>query len=154
SDPIAPVISPLNGDANFVLVNGTRYYLPNNVADGFDIPFGSSSGEVLRDTAAVAGRWGEADLVPGSPGNPLAIPFNNPVRAGRSPLRFDPGSQRLVPWDADDDNFNTFDPYPTDPYRIGEAGDTDFYDQSGGLVLPVEWMRRFVTPIDVDGSGR
>ena len=60
----------------------------------------------------------------------------------------------MVPRDADDDNFNTFDPYPAGPLRRGEVGDCDFYDESGGLVLPVEWMRRFVTPVDVDGSGQ
>ena len=60
----------------------------------------------------------------------------------------------MVPRDADDDNFNTFDPYPAGPLRRGEVGDSDFYDESGGLVLPVEWMRRFVTPVDVDGSGQ
>ena len=36
----------------------------------------------------------------------------------------------------------------------GEIGDSDLYDQSGSLVLPVERMRRFVTPVDVDGSGQ
>ena len=154
ADPLDPVINPQNGDANFVLVNGTRYYLPNNIADPADVPTASSTSEVLRDTAAVAGRWGDAELVPGSAQNPVTAEFNNSVRAGRSVLRFDPVLQRMVRCDAADDNFNAFDWYPAGPDRSGEIGDSDLYDQSGSLVLPVERMRRFVTPVDVDGSGR
>src|SRR5262249_22276478 len=51
-------------------------------------------------------------------------------------------------------NFNALDPYPAGPDRRGEVGDSDLYDESGGLVLAIERMRRFVTPVDVDGGGQ
>ena len=59
--------------------------------------------------------------------------------------------------DAADDNLNSFDPYPpvsaTDN-RLGEVGDLDFLDPAGAFLLPVERMRRYVTPADINGTGR
>jgi hypothetical protein len=154
SNPLAPTISVENGDANWVLVDRTRYYLPNNVADSQDTRSASNPGGVLRNTLPIPGRWGEEELVPGGMTNPVTADFNSLIRAGRSSPRFDPTTQRMIPRDGNDDNFNTFDPYPAGPNRLGEVGDSDLYDESGGLVLPVERMRRFVTPVDVDGTGR
>ena len=59
--------------------------------------------------------------------------------------------------DAADDNLNSFDPYPpsTPTYnRRGEVGDLDFLDIAGAFLLPVERMRRYVTPADINGTGR
>ena len=39
------------------------------------------------------------------------------------------------------------------PDLTGEIGDLDFYDAAGALLLPVERMRRFVTPLDINGRG-
>ena len=35
----------------------------------------------------------------------------------------------------------------------GEVGDCDFYDAAGALLFPVERMRRWVTPADINGTG-
>ena len=63
--------------------------------------------------------------------------------------------QRHGPRDAADDNYNSFDPFPIPPrpIRTGEVDDSDFYDAAGALLLPVERMRRFVTPVDINGTG-
>ena len=53
--------------------------------------------------------------------------------------------------DAADDNFNAFDPYP--PGHTGELNDQDYYDAAGALILPVDRMRRYVTPADINGTG-
>ena len=79
----------------------------------------------------------------------MANPYNNPVRAGYS---F--GIADLLngaPRAAADDNYNQFDPFPIG--HTGEVNDRDFLDSAGGLMLPVDRMRRFVTPVDIDGSG-
>ena len=38
--------------------------------------------------------------------------------------------------------------------RLGEVGDLDFLDPAGAFLLPVERMRRYVTPADINGTGR
>src|SRR5262249_18676685 len=106
TDRFAPTISADNGDANWVLVDGARYYLPNKVADAEDYLYASNPSRVLRQAAPVPGRWGEAHLVPGAIDNPVTPEFNNFIRAGRSCLRFDPVAQKMIPCDAADDNFN------------------------------------------------
>ena len=80
----------------------------------------------------------------------MASPYNNPVRAGYSFGIVDllNGGARA----AADDNYNQFDTFP--PGHNGELSDQDFYDSAGGLMLPVDRMRRFVTPVDIDGTGR
>ena len=35
----------------------------------------------------------------------------------------------------------------------GEVGDADYYDAAGALLFPVERMRRWVTPADINGTG-
>ena len=97
-------------------------------------------------------------MIPGVPVNAaggqvlnlVANPYNNPVRAGYS---F--GIADLLngaPRAAADDNDNLFDPFPIG--HAGEVDDRDFFDPAGGLMLPVDRMRRFVTPVNIDGSGR
>ncbi|MFO0951909.1 MAG: hypothetical protein U0835_12310 [Isosphaeraceae bacterium] len=131
---------PLNGDANWVVVDGQLWFLPNNVADVADVP---TNGTVYRQTPPVAGRWGEEDAVPQQLVNPNpGYIFNNSVRAGHSIAS---GG-----FDARDDDFRTFDMWPS--ATTGEQA--DFYDLQGGLGLPVERMRRFVTPVDLSGDGR
>jgi hypothetical protein len=108
------------------------------------------------------------------PGTNLLINFlyNNPVRAGQSLAYPDlvnqpgqPTAPTTLPggyipnppflWrDADDDNFNTFDMWPNAvTAEVAGAYPADYYDAAGGLSLPVERIRRFVTPIDVSGDG-
>ena len=82
--------------------------------------------------------------------------YDNPVRAGYSfditDLLNNLGyTNTPFPRDAADDNFNAFDVFPA--RLTGEIGDLDFYDAAGALLLPVERMRRFVTPLDVNGRG-
>ncbi len=65
---------------------------------------------------------------------------------------YDANGDAVFPRDAADDNYNAFDVWPV--RTTGEIGDTDLYDSAGALVLPVERMRRFVTPADINGTGR
>jgi hypothetical protein len=153
-----------NGDDNFVAYsNGRVYYMPNGIAENapVDIPVATGPNQVQRITPPVAGRWGEAQSVPGNPTiNPnTGLPFNlvgaaynNRVRAGFSE---DPGDlMNGLARDAADDNYNSFDPYPPLGARLGEVNDLDFLDLAGAFLLPVERMRRYVTPADINGTGR
>jgi hypothetical protein len=131
-----------NQDSNYVQVGGVPYYLPNNVADRTDAG-------PKRDTLAVAGRWGEPDLVPQMlPAfyvTPPYLAFNNPVRAGLS--------SSISGRDATDDDFDTLDYFPSYSRDSSpEFGDT--YDRVGEILMPSERIRRFVTPIDPSGNGR
>ena len=81
-------------------------------------------------------------------------PFNNRIRAGYSMDITDVIND--IPRDAADDNLNSFDPYPpiTVGSRVGEVGDLDFLDPAGAFLLPVERLRRYVAPGDINGTGR
>ncbi len=165
SDPLlADPRGTTNGDDNFVfgtwggIGGGQPYYMPNGIADPGDILIGTNPPRVQRTTPPVPGRWGEAPWIPGTPFtgsggqvlNLVAGVYNNPVRAGYS---F--GITDLLngaPRAAADDNYNQFDPFPIG--HSGEVDDRDLFDSAGGLLLPVDRMRRFVTPVDIDGSGR
>jgi hypothetical protein len=149
-NPLAP--SGANGDLNFVMVNGTPYYLPNgqadqNVvagnADSFQAKDGNGNPAVARNVLAVAGRWGESDFVPGypAPGNVLVAGagYTTKVAAGLS-LNYSPGSSVGI----EDDNYTSFDP-------TGRS--TDWLDSSGSLMIPSERFRRFTTPVDLTGNG-
>ncbi len=145
------------------------YLMPNGIASLVSDQIAGTNPDgtpyVFRKTPPVAGRWGEASSVQGVPfANPYAGPTNpnappyvnvvsnrysNPPRAGYSQ---DVGDLlNGAPRDAADDNFNAFDPFPLG--HAGEVGDLDFYDLSGALMLPVDRIRRFVTPIDINGTG-
>jgi hypothetical protein len=152
-----------NGDLNWVLLDGLQYYMPNGQYDptpaflpadflnGVDPLTGNPA--VVRNTQAVAGRWGEGDIVQSI--IPTTTPgWANHVRAGlsRGYSYPTPGFPTGFPRDADDDNYNTFDAFPAG--HQGEVGDEDWYDASGGLILPVERNRRFVTPMDINGTGK
>jgi hypothetical protein len=166
--PGAPDLTgQVNGDNNFVAMGGNflglggeAYYMPNSIADTGDVDMNGTSppaAGVLRITPAVAGRWGESQAVPGYPvynpnGPPfnLVMPtFNNGIRAGYS---IDVTDLVNGTRDAADDNYNSFDPYF--PGHTGEVGDLDFLDLAGAYLLPVERMRRYVTPVDINGTGR
>jgi hypothetical protein len=153
-----------NGDDNLVLgtwpgtAGGQPYYLPNGIADSGDVLINANPPQVQRTTRPVPGRWGEAAWIPGAPItapggqvlNLVANSYNNPVRAGYSFDLVD--LLNGAPRAATDDNYNLFDPFPIG--HNGEVDDRDFFDFAGGLTLPVDRMRRFVTPVDIDGSGR
>ncbi|MGE3820452.1 MAG: hypothetical protein AB7I30_13640, partial [Isosphaeraceae bacterium] len=153
---------PTNSERNFVLVNGTAHTFPNNIGDAPDVASGGNPNLVYRNGTPVAGRWGEEFGVPKQ--LPYQGAFNNAVRAGMSVTNatvIDP----TIAFDAFDDNKNTFDswPYPGDsespapelpPYNATFTRPADRYDPSGALSNAVERMRRFVTPVDVDGNGR
>jgi len=168
-----------DGDTNFVSVETasgsgvpSQFPMPNGVADPQDNAFGTDGNGfpvVLSATPPVAGRWGEAGSVPGgvyapSLPNPPAINnyvnllhvnYFNSVRAGYSYDTNDILSSltNTTPLlrDAADDNLNAFDPYP--PGHTGELNDQDYYDAAGALILPVDRMRRYVTPADINGTG-
>src|SRR5208282_5927699 len=160
----------INGDNNVVVMGGGGYFMPNSIADIGDVDMNGNSPPatgpppvgVLRTTPAVAGRWGESQSVLGYPVyNPNGPPFNlvmptfsNRIRAGYSIDVTD--LENGIPRDAADDNYNSFDPYPpvTVGNRLGEVGDLDFLDPAGAFLLPVERMRRFVAPGDINGTGR
>ncbi len=166
----------VNNDTNFVYSSsgpsqgGQNFPLPNGIADSFDYngngPMSDPNGNlyVTRTTQPVPGRWGEAQAVPGVPfNNPnymmgdgshqfvdvVTPSYANPVRAGYS---MDPTDIIFgTPRDAADDNYNSYDPWPIG--HTGEAGDLDFYDNSGAIMLPVDRMRRWLTPADINGTG-
>ena len=192
NNPLAPDTTGLiNGDTNTVYgqwagnAPGTPFALPNSIADGADLPqpatYSYTDGQgnvhplIVRTTAPVGGRWGEAASIPGVPfanpaggnGPPLNLvqsSYANPIRAGYSfdvsdlltaisaGNAYDSNGDPIFPRDAADDNYNAFDVFP--PRLTGEVGDADFYDAAGAFLLPVERMRRFVTPVDINGSGR
>ncbi len=114
-----------------------------------------------RFNTPVPGRWGEAQSIPGlaiNTGAAAPLPavanvvlptYGNPVRAGYSWNISDIINGQ--PFDAADDNFNSYDPYPIG--HTGEVGDLDMYDAAGALVLPVERMRRWLAPADINGTG-
>ena len=102
--------------------------------------------------------------VPVSATQPQPIPahfaaYNNYIRPGHSIILSDPGLQSggaPRTYDGRDDNYNTFDVFPV----LGNFGaanfpeTADFYDDAGGILLPSERIRRFVTPIDSSGDGQ
>ncbi|HKM56448.1 MAG TPA: hypothetical protein VJY33_23795 [Isosphaeraceae bacterium] len=170
-----------NGDSNYVFAepaagSGTsnQLYMPNGVADPYDTPVfatdASGAPVIQRATPPVAGRWGEAGSIPGgisAPGfatppginNSLGATYLNlvrdtyvsSVRAGYSYDATDILTTSESLRDAADDNLNAFDPYP--PGHTGELNDQDYYDVAGALTLPVDRMRRYVTPADINGTG-
>ncbi len=165
SDPLlADPHGTTNGDNNFVfgawpgVGGGQPYFMPNGIADSGDVLISPNPPGVERTTPAVAGRWGEPQSIPGMPVtvtggqvlNLVASAYNNPVRAGYS---FSIGDLlNGPPPAAAADNNNLLDPFPIG--HTGELGDRDYFDSAGGMLVPAERMRRFVTPVDIDGSGR
>ena len=68
----ADLTGQTNGDNNFVLMGGIPYFMPNSIADIGDVDINGNDPPVanvgvLRLTPPVAGRWGEAQSVPGYP---------------------------------------------------------------------------------------
>ncbi len=148
--------------ANSTAPYNTDNYLTDNTGAAY----------VVRNSTPVPGRWGEAQSIPGVEFlNPLyggatdmtnphylgvvTTSYQNPVRAGYS---MDIGDiLNGQPRDAADDNYNSFDPYPGYPQvatpHTGEMNDADAYDAAGAFLLPVERMRRWLTPADINGTG-
>ena len=112
----------VNQDANSVMFgtdpinNPVFYYLPNSIADNYDL---STTGQVFRTGIPVAGRWGEVNFIPGNPNSnpqrPVLFTFNNLIRAGMSMTNYNTISMTFMPYDLDDDNFNSFDPIGSPP---------------------------------------
>jgi hypothetical protein len=172
--------SALQGQTPYFMPNGVADAGLDANGNAIDTIFGTDANTaipyVVRTTLPVPGRWGEPQSIPGIPfpnPNPNAAtatpvqsailgvvePFySNPVRAGYS---FDVSDYSVAqttygdigfPRDAADDNYNSFDPFPLG--HTGEVGDADFYDAAGGLMLPIDRMRRYLTPADINGTGR
>lgn len=162
-----------SNDANFVVVDGKKQFLPNAVLDS-----GDTASPAITTTTPVAGRWGEptdqpvgltaapapalATVAPWPPAPPIYY-YENQVRAGLSGQWTSTGPRY---GDGRDDNHNSFDWYPrnavnattpvnaTSSLVISTLGENaDLFDLSGSLSLAVERLRRFVTPIDVLGDG-
>ncbi len=143
----------VNQDANRVMFgtdakkNPIYYCLPNSGADIADLSYP----QVFRTGIPVAGRWGEVDFISGNPNSnpprPVVNGFNNPIRAGMSMTYYDHVSNTFLPYDLDDDNFNTFDTIGSPPENL------DYNDAAGALSVPVERIRRYTTPIDAAGDG-
>ncbi|AMV38838.1 hypothetical protein [Planctomyces sp. SH-PL62] len=168
ADPKKPdMTGQVNGDVNLVQMGWQDTAqtipiytsMPNGITDVGDVDSAGNTpptAPVVRKTNPVAGRWGEPESVPGGQYTPLGTNYSNEVRPGYSISIYDYFGGGGVPADAADDDFNSFDVYPTasiTPPRVGEINDADFYDPAGALLLPVERMRRFLTPVDLNGSG-
>ena len=64
----------------------------------------------------------------------------------------DTGSTSGLPRDAADDNYNAFDPFPAGHTTASSTTPTTT-TRPGRLILPVDRMRRYVTPADINGTG-
>jgi len=119
------------------------YFLPNNLPDD-----GGENYASALAPRAVPGRWGEAGSIPSifNVADPADLmSYQNPVRAGVSTPTLPSDAA-----DGRDGNHTAFDYWPTP--NTGE--DADYYDAAGDFALPVERIRRFVTPFDLFGDGR
>jgi len=129
------VLTPTSHDANFVVVNGKRTYLPNGVVDMGDVITTVSGSTVVQTTThPVEGRWGEGGSLPpalatgaGFNAELVALPeylafapfqarppryyFQNEIRAGVSGRTLGVLPARSA-GDARDDNYNSFDWFP------------------------------------------
>ncbi len=164
SDPVlADPRGTTNGDDNFVFgawsgtTGGQPYFMPNGIADSGDVLISTSPPQVQRTTPAVPGRGARQSGSPatgsrrGRPGpQPGGEHLQQPGPGGLLVRHHRPACRGARA--AADDNNNLFDPFPIS--HAGEVNDRDFFDPAGGLLLPVDRMRRFLTPVDIDGSGR
>jgi len=162
--------TPLYGDANFALVNGQAFFMPNNMPDAADYPAAGTTINLPPNT--VSGRWGESGFIPsGLVQDPSLTPnpvlsFPNLIRAGLSGYYKAGRLEDLA--DARDDNFNAYDFWPSPFIDNNHTGGerpgnsvlhgfgpwpADYYDAAGDRALPAERSRRFVTPTDVEGDG-
>ncbi len=101
----------------------------------------------------IDGRFGEADVIRATAGNTFP-------RAGRSSY-FKPNANNTqvnyTKVDEFDSDYTGYDFYPNGTDANGNAlypELSDYYDAAGRTLLPVERIRRFVTPIDPTGNGR
>ena len=169
TDPAGTV----NGDDNFVPYNyGHVYFMPSGTADPTaDVLANTSPNQVISNHAAGGRTLGRSPVRARLSCSPACRHYargrsilNLVGRAGQLSTT---ASARLLGWtsptcsttsprDAADDNFNSFDPYPpvSATYnRLGEVNDLDFLDPAGAYLLPVERMRRYLAPADINGTG-
>lgn len=98
----------------------------------------------FQNGRTIAGRWGEAELLPAA----ITAQANNANRFDpRSPY---PRAGRTMGVDGSDDDYDALDV----PVAGVMPENTDFRDSSGSLQIPAERMRRFHAPIDPTGNGR
>ena len=160
------LLAPLYGDANWVLVNGQRWYMPNNMPDIADEQAPGSTIINLPPTT-VAGRWGEPGGITAffdTSVNPL-LGFLNPVRAGKSVLSTLATGVQYSLNDGRDDNFNATDFWPQPMYaetggvsspiaRTGPHSPGRRTTTTPPVTLPCpSSTRRFVTPVNAAGDG-
>ena len=156
--------------------------MPNGIADFNDVTIFTDAANnpyTQRKATPVPGRWGEAQSIPGFPfANPNGPPafnllqssYTNPVAAIRSTSpTCSPTSRPMAPPRSrvtrPSRQLQLVRPIPAAPpgtnnppaaadLAIGEVGDSDYYDVAGAACYPVERMRRWVTPADINGTGR
>ncbi len=164
-----------NLDTNYVpfgnLNGGTGqvdyYYMPDGILETGTGTVADDDG-VARTTTPIAGRWGEESAVPGQTdinwlGQTIAGVWNNVNGPGRSVFN-DPAQAGAVNRiDGIDDNYDGLDfvpvvAGPANAYEAGDFVDPAYNGATAGLPwvsrLPSERLRRFVTPVDLAGTGR
>jgi large repetitive protein len=101
-------------------------------------------GNFVNSSTAIEGRWGEAGILFAS--NGTLFP-----RAGRS---YYPNNVTRK-FDEFDTNFDGLDFYPKGtPGNPPYPETADLLDPANRTLLPVERLRRFVTPVDISGNGK
>ena len=177
-NPTAPINTAT--EANWVAMNGTRYYMPNMVIDPNDSGYTTNPQTALVPKGGVApvpGRWGEPEGIPqylsvvngpaGSSiyGNLGFTPkaYTNPVAAGRSFFNettptyqnsFEPSG------DPFDDDLDSYVPYTPNAYNYvvtAPGGSNEFgvlYDGVGQVYHASQRLGRFLTPTDPSGNGQ
>jgi hypothetical protein len=177
---IAPTLG-LNQDSNVVRVNNIPWHVPNSLLDAQDlnIPAGRSNapvpgrwGEPQGIPKVLSVPVYTKTAMPNPPDTAttaLVTPINtliytNPVRAGRSVATLI-GSLYPNTNDAMDDDLDSDDIYPFNSGTIYSQSEGysgvfpstiagDLYGADASLLIPVERIRRYVTPIDPSGVGR
>jgi hypothetical protein len=135
------------------------YYMPNGMLEAGISP-GANDDGAARNVPPVAGRWGEVDAVPVTTAATAAgVPYYNSwVGPGRSVFN-DPAQAGAVNRvDGIDDNYDGLDFVPVggsaNEYERADFNDPAYPGTTYLSRLPAERYRRFVTPIDLAGTGR
>ena len=175
TNPGVPGLSPgapdptgqINGDNNFVLINSIPYFMPNSIADIGDVDMNGNSPPPLLGCSASLPPWRAGGA---SRSRCPATRFPTPTAAAVQPGHADfqqPHPRRLLDRLTDLTTTASRATRPTTittrstptrrsrlDNRLGEVGDLDFLDPAGAFLLPVERLRRYVTPGDINGTGR
>ena len=151
------------------LTNGLLvFYLPNNLADISDSTSARGGTTINLPPKTVAGRWGEpggiprrprclGQLVPArvvhQPGPRRQVDCRHEHRQCRQRLarRQFERKRLLAPADGGGIRRSLADRLERGTLTI--TWPADYYDAAGDTALPAERIRRFVTPIDIAGTG-